>query len=136
MRSPAATVGVCVAALAARLFPDLGLFESPVHPERLSYPLTYWNSLGLLAGLGVILCGHLACSEREPAVARILGAAAMPLLVATLYYTFSRGATWTTLAAAVLYLVVGRPRAVVGAGLSRSCLRSSSRSPPSIPPAS
>lgn len=114
----AAFVGVCVAALAARLFPGLGLFESPVHPERLSYPLTYWNALGLLAGLGVLLCGHLAASEREPAVARVLGAAALPLLVATLYYTFSRGATWTTAAAVLIYLVVGRPRAVLGAGLA------------------
>ena len=114
----AAAAGVCIAALTARLFPDLGLSEAPVHPERLSYPLTYWNSLGLLAGLGVILCGHLACSEREPAIARILGAAALPLLVATLYYTFSRGATWTTLVAAVIYLVVGRPRAVIGAGVA------------------
>ncbi len=109
----AGIVAVAIAALAARLFPGLELFASPVHRERLSYPLTYWNSLGLLTGIGTVLCGHLACSEREPPLARILGAAAVPLLAATLYYTFSRGATWAALVAVVIYVVVGRPRAVL-----------------------
>jgi hypothetical protein len=113
-----AIVAVCLTALAARLFPQLGLAEAAVHPERLSHPLTYWNALGLLAGIGTVLCGHLASSEREPAVARVLGAAAVPLLAATLYYTFSRGATWAALVAVVIYAVVAHPRGLLAAAVA------------------
>ena len=113
-----AIVAVCITALVARLFPELGLAGSPVHPERLSHPLTYWNALGLLAGIGTVLCGHLASSEREPAAARVLGAAAVPLLAATLYYTFSRGSTWASLVAVVLYAVVAHPRGLIAAAIA------------------
>jgi O-Antigen ligase len=110
--------GVCAVAFLSRTMPDLIAGAGELQPSRLSYPLDYWNSLGLLAGLGVILCGHLACASRDHWTARVAGAAAVPLLTATLYYTFSRGATWATLAGIAVYVVVGRPRGLLAGALA------------------
>jgi O-antigen ligase len=113
-----AIVAVCVAGFIARVLPEVITYTTDVHPERLSYPLSYWNSLGILAAIGLILCGHLTCSTRDPWPARVLGAAAVPLLAATLYYTFSRGGTWVALAGVALYLVLGRPRGLLSGALA------------------
>ncbi len=113
-----AIVAVCVLAFLSRTVPDLVDGIGVLQPDRLSYPLDYWNSLGLLAGLGIILCGHLACASREHWAIRIAGAAAVPLLTAVLYYTFSRGATWASLAGVAIYVVVGRPRGLLAGALS------------------
>ena len=110
--------GVCAVAFLSRTMPDLISGIGELQPSRLSYPLDYWNTLGLLAGLGVILCGHLACASRDHWTARVAGAAAVPLLTATLYYTFSRGATWATLAGVAVYVVVGRPRGLLAGALA------------------
>ena len=58
---------------------------------RLAFPLTYWNALGVLAAIGLVLLLHVTSSIRQPAVARVLAAAAMPAVAVTLYFTFSRG---------------------------------------------
>lgn len=115
----AAIVVVAGFAMTARLLPHV-IYDPALeqHSYRLGYPLTYWNALGLLCGIGLILSGHLSCSSREPAIARVAGAAAVPLLVLTLFYTFSRGASWATGAALLVYLVVGRPRALVSGALA------------------
>ncbi len=113
-----AIVAVCVLAFLSRTVPDLVDGIGVLQPDRLSYPLDYWNSLGLLAGLGIILCGHLACASREHWAIRIAGAAAVPLLTAVLYYTFSRGASWASLAGVAIYVVVGRPRGLLAGALS------------------
>ena len=109
---------VCVLAFLSRTAPDLVDGIGGLQPDRLSYPLDYWNSLGLLAGLGIVLWGHLACASREHWAIRVGGAAAVPLLTATLYYTFSRGASWAALAGVALYVVVGRPRGLLAGALS------------------
>ena len=75
----------------SRTAPDHGERVGRLEQGRLSYPLEYWNSLGLLAGLGIVLSGHFACASRDHWVVRVAGAAAVPLLTATLYYTFSPG---------------------------------------------
>jgi hypothetical protein len=114
----AAIFAVCVISFLSRTAPDLVDGIGGLQPDRLSYPLDYWNSLGLLAGLGVVLCGHLACASREHWAIRVAGAAAVPLLTATLYYTFSRGASWAALAGVAIYVVVGRPRGLLAGALS------------------
>ncbi len=114
----AAIVAVCAVGLVARLLPQVIFDPALAEKERLGYPLTYWNSLGLLAGIGIVLCGHLACSDRDPGLVRMLGAAAVPLLALTLYYTLSRGAAWATVAALVVYVAVGRPRGLLGGALA------------------
>jgi len=114
-----AIVIICAFALVARLLPQLILDTAlPRDDYRLAYPLTYWNALGLLAGLGVIVCGHLSCSTRDPVPVRIAGAASVPLLTLTLYYTLSRGAAWAALAGVFAYVLIGRPRGVISGALA------------------
>ena len=114
----AAIVAVCVTAFIARTLPEIITYDPEVHPERLSYPISYWNSLGILSAVGLILCGHLSCSTRDHWLVRVLAAASIPLLAATLYYTFSRGATWLALAGVALYVILGRPRGLPGAAIA------------------
>ena len=113
-----AIVGVCILGLVARTLPEVILYVPDVHPERLSYPLGYWNSVGVLAAVGIILCGHLASSNSDPWAARVLGAAALPPLATTLFFTYSRGATWVAVGAVVVYALVGRPRGIVAAAVA------------------
>ena len=114
----AAIVAACVTSLAAVLLPEVAEVVVTFHPDRLSHPLTYWNALGIFAGVGVILCGHLATSDRHPAIVRVLGAAALPILAPVLYCTFSRGALWATVAAIVVYCLLGRPRGLIAGGIA------------------
>ena len=114
----AAIVVICAAAVIARTLPSLILDPTLFEEDRLAYPLTYWNTLGLLAGVGIVLCGHLACSIRDPWPARVLGAAAVPLLTLTLFYTLSRAATWATIGAVVVYVLVGRPRGLLAGAVA------------------
>lgn len=93
------TVGIALVStygLATRLVPDrLDTRDDPTLPYRLSEPLGYWNALGLLAAMGLLVAlGFVAHSRRAwPGVAAAL---ALPVLAATLYFTFSRGA-WAAL---------------------------------------
>jgi len=114
----AAIVAICTLALVARLLPHAIHDPALAEQSRLGYPLTYWNALGLMAGIGIVLCGHLACSARDAPAARVLGAASVPLLTLTLYYTLSRGSSWAAVAAVAVYLVVGRPRALLSGALA------------------
>jgi O-antigen ligase len=105
-------VTVCTVALLSRLLPDV-LHTSPnLHNERLSFPLTYWNALGLMAAVGVPLCLHLASSIEEPPLMRVVGAAALPVLGTVVYFTFSRGAIAGAVLATLLFVVVGRSRSL------------------------
>ena len=115
----AAIFAVCVTSVIARTLPHV-IFDSALagKEDRLGYPLTYWNTLGLLAGVGIVLCGHLACSSRDPRPVRVLGAAAVPLLTLVLYYTLSRGGTWAAVVGVVIYVLVGRPRALLSGAIA------------------
>jgi O-antigen ligase len=105
---------VCGCAFVTRALPDVWPISPNVVNERLSYPLTYWNALGLMATLGLLMALHFACSEREPRAWRVAGAAVAPMLAATLVLTFSRGAIGLFVPAAVVYLVLARPRGALG----------------------
>ncbi|MGH2979742.1 MAG: O-antigen ligase family protein [Solirubrobacterales bacterium] len=105
-------VVVCVCGLVTRVLPEVWPISETIADDRLSYPLTYWNALGLLASVGTILCFHLACSRSEPAAARVLGATAVPVLVTTLFFTFSRGAIGAGIVGLAIYVAVARPRAL------------------------
>ena len=89
----------CLYGLATRLFPERLGVTDVVAGYRLSAPVGYWNGLGLLAAVAAMLALGLAVDG--PALARAAAAASLPLLAATLYFTFSRGA-WVALAAAVI----------------------------------
>ena len=77
--------------LLTRLFPErLGAFD-PVAAYRLEEPLTYWNAAGLFAAMGALLA--LGFAARSPTLlARAAVSATLPVFLATLYFTFSRGA--------------------------------------------
>jgi O-antigen ligase len=110
----ASAVIVCVVGLITRTMPDVWPIAPDLQQGRLSYPLTYWNAFGLLAALGLVLCFHLACSEREHPLMRIAGAAVTPILGASLYFTFSRGAIAVAILGLVAYALLARPRGFVG----------------------
>jgi hypothetical protein len=70
---------------------------------RLAGPLGYWNGLGLVAAIGCVLALAFA-AHGGLAVVRAAAAAALVVLVPTLYFTFSRG-SWLALAVGLLVLV-------------------------------
>ena len=72
----------------------------------------------MIAVVGVILCFHLASTRSEPPWARVLGAAAVPALATTVFFTFSRGAIAAGIVGFVAYVVAGRPRALVSGVLA------------------
>src|SRR3954451_12192861 len=104
---------VCTAGLISRVLPDLWPTGAGVADNRLSFPLTYWNAFGLLAGVGLIAALSLTTSDRESRLARSLAAAASPLFATALLFTFSRGAIAVTLVAIVVYVGLSRQRALV-----------------------
>jgi hypothetical protein len=113
----AGILGVCVIALITRLLPNLWRVD-PGMSDRLSYPVTYWNCLGLLAALGLILCFHLTSSRAEPKPIRVIAAGAVPVLATTIYLTLSRGAILACLAGLVVYVLATRSRSLVGSCLA------------------
>ena len=107
-----AAVIVCGVGVANRLLPELLTVADVPLSGRLEYPLTYANSVGLLAALGMIICFGLAASEREPRLARVLGAAALPVLGSALMLTLSRGAIAAGALGLIVFVVVAHPRAL------------------------
>jgi hypothetical protein len=110
----AAAFVVCVCGLVTRFAPDVWPIDPAVQPGRLSYPMGYWNALGLLAAIGIILAFATTSDERETPLVRVLSAAMLPVLGAALLLTFSRGAIAVGVVGLVVLIVVGRPRALLG----------------------
>jgi hypothetical protein len=105
-----AIAGIAIAAVITRLAPGTFPIDRPTEHERLAFPLTYWNSLGVLAALGLVLLLYVTASVREPAFWRVLAAAAFPAVAVTLYFTFSRGGVLAAAGGLVVYLVLGHSR--------------------------
>jgi O-antigen ligase len=87
------------------LLGELGLFEvtrSAGADGRLEQPLTYWNAMGAMAALGLVLCARLATDLSRAARLRWAAVAALAVLATGLVLTFSRGAV----VAALVGLVV------------------------------
>jgi O-antigen ligase len=109
---------VCVCGLTTRLAPDVWPIAANFRESRLAYPITYWNSLGLLAAIGTILCFHFTCSRSERRAVRVTAAGAVPILVTTLLLTFSRGAILTGVVGLLAYVILGRPRVLLSGTLA------------------
>ena len=124
---------VCGYALATRLFPDrFNAYDDPIVSNRLAEPLGYWNALGLLATLGLLVVAGLAAHSRRVAPT-VVAAAALPLLATTLYFTFSRGA-WAALILGFAVAICLDPRrlrllwvTLVGAVPAVACVAYASR---------
>lgn len=100
---------VALYALAGRLLPDLVEQRvSEVAGERLNQPLTYWNALGILMSIGVLLGAAVAGDEERPRAWRAIACGlAVPCGVAA-YLTYSRG-SWIALGVGLVALVLARP---------------------------
>jgi hypothetical protein len=102
--------GVAAVALVSRLFPSvfgtapgsniLNLLEA-----RLSFPLGYWNGLGIEVALAYPVLLAIMTSRRSPAV-RALAVLPLPVLAADLYFTSSRGAFVAAIVAVVAYVAI------------------------------
>ncbi len=103
----AGITGIAVYALATRLFPDRFEGFDPIAVYRLSEPIGYWNGLGILCCLGLLLAlGVIA--DASSAFARGLAAATVVPCSVALYFTYSRGA-WLALAAGSVVAVALTP---------------------------
>ena len=103
--------------LSGRLLPGiLHLTNFPDGEGRLQQPLTYWNAMGELAALGLVLCVRLAGDETRARWMRGLALAAVVPLGTGLYTSFSRGALFAC-GAGLLALCVLVPRRRQLAGL-------------------
>jgi O-antigen ligase len=111
----AAFVAFAVAGLITRLWPATFPISGGVLPERVAFPLTYWNAMGIACATAVVLTLHLTSSGAEPRTIRVLAAAALVPAAVTLYFTFSRGAIWVLPVGIVLYVLVAQPRGLVTA---------------------
>jgi O-antigen ligase len=109
----AGIVVVCGCGLITRILPRVWPIVPEVDNARLSFPVTYWNVLGLLAAIGIILCAHLSSERRERSWGRVLAAASLPMLATTLLFTYSRGAIAVCVIGLIAYALVGRPRLLV-----------------------
>ena len=105
-----AFVAAALAGLASRLAPDVFPISGRYLAERLSFPLTYWNATGIAAAIGVVLAIHHGSGSQEPRLVRIGATAALPALVAAVYFTFSRGAIVAGALGVVAYVVIAHPR--------------------------
>ncbi|HEV2771098.1 MAG TPA: O-antigen ligase family protein [Solirubrobacteraceae bacterium] len=114
----AAAFVVCLCGLVTRLLPDVWSVAADVGGDRLSFPLTYWNALGLLAAVGFVLCFTLSSDVAERPVGRVLAAGALPVLALTLLLTFSRGALGAGLVGLVAAVIAARARALPSALLA------------------
>jgi hypothetical protein len=114
----AAFAAVALAGLLTRLAPDTFPISAGFLPERIAFPLTYWNAMGIACALCVLFAVHLSASGREPRWVRVLAAAALPMAGVTLYLTFSRGAIWVLPVGLFLYVVCGQPRGLLSAAVA------------------
>jgi len=97
--------------VSGRLLPGILHFARSVSAQgRLEQPLTYWNAMGELAAIGVVLVARIAGdATRRPAIRMAAPAAAVPLGVG-LYISFSRGALFACVAGLVALIAVAGSR--------------------------
>ena len=89
---------------------------------RLEQPLTYWNAMGVVAAIGLVLAARLVGDRSRPVWMRCTAAAASAPLGAAVYLTFSRGALVALLAGlALLALLLPRRGQLLAIGLTLGC---------------
>ncbi len=118
----AGAVAVIAYGISERLLPGLLTFQHSFSAEgRLEQPLTYWNAMGALGAVGLVLALRLAGDLRRPGWLRwSAGAGAAPLGLG-LYLSFSRGALFAAAAGVVTLIVLDPSRTAwraVGIGLA------------------
>jgi O-antigen ligase len=105
----AGTVIVIGYGVSERLLPGLLEFHRSVSAQgRLEQPLTYWNAMGELATIGLVLCARLVGDATRQRWLRMFAVAAAALLGMGLYLSFSRGALFAC-AAGLIALILLAP---------------------------
>jgi len=94
-------------AVAARLLP--GQVGEDTF-ARLTWPITYWNGLGALAGFGLLLAIGITGSPRVDRLIRGAVAAAAPVFGLALYLTLSRGAIVAVAVMLIILIAIGPNR--------------------------
>ena len=98
--------------LSERMLPGVLAFARSVSAEgRLEQPLTYWNAMGEVAAIGLVLCSRLAGDPSRDRRIRAAAAGAAAPLGMGLYVTFSRGALFACFAGVVSLLWLSPTRA-------------------------
>ena len=98
--------------VASRLFPDrIVVAIDPAFENRLGAPLGYSNAVGLLAAIGFLLAFGVVAQSRRATSAAAAGLV-LPVLVAALYFAFSRGAWFAVLLGAIVLLALDPQRHV------------------------
>jgi tetratricopeptide (TPR) repeat protein len=106
----AGAVLVSLYALGTRLFPGhVGGAYDPSSGYQLAEPIGYWNALGLLTALAILLA--LGFAAHGHVATRALAGAALVILLPTLYFTFSRGALIALTGGAVVQAALDPRRA-------------------------
>ncbi len=104
----AGLAAVCLIGLLSRVLPHTWPTASSFFDERLDYPLTYWNAEGMVAAFVLILGFHLTAERSEHWSVRVLAAAILPGVAATLLLTFSRGAIGVAAIGLLVYCALTR----------------------------
>lgn len=119
LRILAATMtAVAIFALITRVTPGIHSIPATLENSRLSYPLTYWNALGLFVAVGILLCAGLATRSEEKPIAQSLAAAAIPILAAALYFTFSRGSIGALVLGAAAFVLIAARRDLIPSAIA------------------
>jgi hypothetical protein len=93
--------------ISERLLPGLLHFQHSISAQgRLEQPLTYWNAMGEVAAIGVVLCLRIAGDSTRHRALRLAATAAAAPLGLGLYLSFSRGALFACVAGIVTLIVV------------------------------
>jgi hypothetical protein len=100
---------VCLYAVAARFAPGTLTAYRPSDSYQLQDPIGYWNGLAILASVGAVAAATTA-AETAWRAGRAAAAGAVPLLVVTLYLTFSRGGVLALLAGLCAAIALARAR--------------------------
>jgi hypothetical protein len=106
--------GLCVAAVATWLMPDVLHAGQDYSRERLGWPTSYWNATGLMAALALVFSLSLSCSASERPAVRAAAAALAPCATAALIFTVSRGAVAVAALGAVVAVAAIRSSATPG----------------------
>jgi O-antigen ligase len=104
----AGLAAVCLIGLISRVLPHTWPTASNFFADRLDYPITYWNAEGMVAAIVLILGFHLTADRAEHWSVRVIAAAVLPGVAATLLLTFSRGAMGVTIIGLLTYCVLTR----------------------------
>lgn len=112
---------VALLALGSRLLPHVIVVTEGLGYERLRYPLGYWNANGALGAIAVPLLLWLSRRGNWAAL-RWFAVAAIPVVLMTVYFTYSRGAILLLAVGVVCMLVLSRDRLWLLATTAIGCL--------------